>query len=90
MQCEIFQTTLLGGLAQDEDIPLGPDDDDDFQPKNFAFYGFGQPWQEPPMPHPFNPFNPFVVPNPNNQHLQVMGWDFWPNQNGVEPAQQEL
>ena len=42
------------------------------------------------MPHPFNPFNPFVVPNPNNQHLQVMGWDFWPNQNGVEPAQQEL
>jgi len=23
------------------------------------------------MPHPFNPSNPFVVPNPNNQHLQA-------------------
>lgn len=33
VQCEIFQATLLGGLAQDEDIPPRPDDnDDDFSP----------------------------------------------------------
>jgi hypothetical protein len=57
-------------LAQDEDIPPGPDDDDDdFQPNHFAFYGFRQLGQGPLMPQPFNPSNPFVVPNPNNQHL---------------------
>ena len=36
------------------------------------------------------PFNPLAAPNPNNQHLQVMGWDFWPNQGVAEPAQQQL
>jgi len=51
VQCEVFQSTLLGGLPQDEDIPLGPDDNDDaFQPNNFHFYGYGQPGQGSPPP----------------------------------------
>lgn len=39
VQCEVFQANLLGGLPQDEDIPPGPDDNDDnFQPNNFGFF----------------------------------------------------
>jgi hypothetical protein len=41
MQCEVFHASLLGAVAQDEDFPL--DDDDDIQPENFDFFGFGQP-----------------------------------------------
>lgn len=44
VQCKIFQATLLGGQPQDEDLPPGPDDNDNgVQPNNFAFFGFGQP-----------------------------------------------
>jgi hypothetical protein len=72
IQCKIFQATLLGAMPQDEDFPPGPDDDDDgFQPNNFAFFGFGQPGQGPLMPPA--PFNPFAAPNPDQQNLQAMG-----------------
>jgi hypothetical protein len=30
VQCEVFHASLLGAMAQDEDLP--PDDDDDIQP----------------------------------------------------------
>ncbi|XP_021321657.1 uncharacterized protein LOC110437513 [Sorghum bicolor] len=85
VQCEIFQATLIGDLPQDEDIPPRPDANDDaFQPNNFAYFGYGQPSQGPPMPTPsFQPFNPFAVLNPNPQNLNAFGWDEWPN---VMPA----
>lgn len=35
VQCEIIHQNMLGGLLQDEDIPLGGLDD------NFVFPGFG-------------------------------------------------
>lgn len=38
MQCEILQTTMLGAAAQDEDFPPK---DDDFDPNNFLYHGFG-------------------------------------------------
>lgn len=42
VQCEIFQAVMIGGLPQDEDLPPGPDDDNNgggFNPGNF--YAFG-------------------------------------------------
>ena len=39
VQIEVFQSTLIGGLPQDEDFP--PDDLDDVNPNNFEYFGFG-------------------------------------------------
>ena len=83
VQCEIFQATLIGGLPQDKDFQHGPDDDD-FQPHQFAYFGFGQPGHGPPVPPPPLPlFNPFVAPEPNQQIQQALGWEIWPNQDNA-------
>jgi hypothetical protein len=85
----MFQATLIGGQAQDEDIPPGPDDDQ-FNPNDFEFFGLGQPVHPghgPPMPPPFNQFNPFAVPNPNQQNHQAMGWNHGPMQNNLQAQQ---
>ena len=45
------------------------------------------------LPPPFMTFNPFVAPNPNQDHLQNLGWGVWPNQEAQEPlenVQQQL
>lgn len=53
-----------------------PPDDNDFDPYDFHFHGFGQPGHEPPPSPQIN------VPFPlNPDHLQAIGWDVWPNQN---------
>jgi hypothetical protein len=43
VQCEVFHASLLGAVAQDEDLPPDDDDDDDIQLNQFDLYGFGQP-----------------------------------------------
>jgi hypothetical protein len=70
VQCEIFEATLIGGLPHDEDIrPRPGDDHDHFQLDHFAFFGYGQPGNGPPVPPPpFPPFNPFAAPNPSPQN----------------------
>lgn len=45
VQCEVLHIRMLGSAAQDEDLPPG---DDDFDPNNFFYYGFGQFGQGPP------------------------------------------
>jgi len=72
VQCEVFHASLLGVVAQDEDMP--PDDDDDVQPNHFDFYGFGQPGQGPPH-------QPAEEPDvgPNDVNPQGFGWNAWPN-----------
>lgn len=47
VECEVFHASLLGVVAQDEDMPS--DDDDDVQPNHFDFYGFGQPGRDLPI-----------------------------------------
>jgi hypothetical protein len=71
VQCEVLHIHMLGSAAQDEDLPLG---DDDFDPNNFFYYGFGQFGQGPPPPPNDSPA-PFIL-----EHLQAMGWGVWPNQ----------
>lgn len=65
VQCEILQAAMLGGGAQDEDFPL---DDDDFDPQEFHFHGFGQPGKVPPA-------SPLV----NIPVLRPWGSGVWPN-----------
>lgn len=77
VQIEVFQSTLIGGLPQDEDFP--PDDPADLQPDFFDFFGFGQPGHGPPQAHQgnVNNFGPGQgVPNPDD--LQALGWNQWP------------
>jgi len=62
---------MLGQGPQDEDFPP---DDDDFDPHQFFYHGFGQFGQGPPPPPP-NPQPPFII-----EHLQAMGWNAWPHQ----------
>lgn len=71
VQCEVLHTHMLGGAAQDEDIPPG---DDDFNPNAFFYHGLGQFGQGPPTP-PKDPPAPFILEN-----QQAMGWGAWPNQ----------
>lgn len=61
---------MLGQGPQDEDFPP----DDDFDPHQFFYHGFGQFGQGPPPPPP-NPQPPFII-----EHLQAMGWNAWPHQ----------
>jgi hypothetical protein len=71
VQCEVLHTRMIGGAAQDEDLPPG---DDDFNPNAFFYHGFGQFGQGPPPP-PEDPPAPFILEN-----LQAMGWGAWPHQ----------
>lgn len=64
MQCEVLHTRMLGGPAQDEDLPQG---NDDFNPNAFFYHGFGQFGQGPPPPLE-DPPAPFILEN-----LQAMG-----------------
>jgi hypothetical protein len=61
---------MLGGAATDEQFPL---DDDDLDPFDFHFHGFGQLGQGPPPSLENN-----VPPMPNLEHLAAMGWGVWP------------
>ena len=78
VQIEVFQSTLIGGLPQDEDFPQ--DDPVELQPGFFDFFGFGQPSHGPAHAHQniadnFGPAH--GVPNPAD--LQALGWNQWPN-----------
>lgn len=78
VQIEVFQSTLIGGLPQDEDFP--PDDPADLQLGFFDFFGFGQPGLGPAHAHQNNAANfrpAHGVPNPAD--LQALGWNQWPN-----------
>jgi len=56
VQCEILQAAMLGIGPQDEDQP---GNDDDFNPNNFQFHGFGQPVNVvPPIVPVIHQFNP--------------------------------
>ena len=44
VQCEVLHTRMLGGAAQDEDIPPG---DDDFNPMPFSIMGWAV-WSRTP------------------------------------------
>ena len=44
VQCEVLHTRMLGGAAQDEDIPPG---DDDFNPMPFSIMGLGSLVKDP-------------------------------------------
>ena len=81
VQCEVLLTKMLGEDAQDEDFPPG---DDDFDPNQFFFHGFGQLGHGPPQPPPA-PQAPFILENlqamagmlgPINQYKQ--GMKIWP------------
>lgn len=61
---------MLGGAPADEHFPP---DDDDFDPHEYHFHGFGQAGQGPP-PSPDNN----GPPKPNLDHLATMGWGVWP------------
>jgi len=78
VQIEVFQSTLIGGLPQDEDFP--PDDPANLQPGFFDFFGFGQPGDGPAHAHQNNAAN-FGLANgvPNPADLQALGWNQWPN-----------
>ncbi|KAG2539614.1 hypothetical protein PVAP13_9NG466914 [Panicum virgatum] len=67
-QCEIIQTRMLGQQPQDEDIP--PDNNDDFNPGLFDFFGYGQPGNAPPPPH-----DPANAPNAP----AAAEWGLWPD-----------
>ena len=72
VQCEILQARMLGGAAEDEQFPP---DDNDFDPYNFHFHGFGQMGHGPPP----SPEQHIPVP-PNIDILAAMGWEQWQNQ----------
>jgi hypothetical protein len=46
VQCEVLQSTMLGGQPADEDAP--PNNANDFNPNFFEFFGFRQSGQGPP------------------------------------------
>lgn len=78
VQCEILQGRMLGGGPGDEQFPP---DDDDFDPNQFHYHGFGQIGQGPPLsPEHFAP------PMPNPDLLAAVGWGVWP-QNAENPPQ---
>lgn len=57
VQCEILHINMLGGAPADEDFPPR---DEDFNPHNFFYHGFGQMGQgqgPPPAPEAHNPTN---------------------------------
>lgn len=87
-QCEILQTNMLGGGAQDEEIPPGPDD---LQPNLFDFFGYGQPGHGP------NAMQGFQGQQVNqvDDHIDeignaVAGWGIWPNAPNQMAQQQDI
>lgn len=64
VQCEIFQSNMLGQAPQDEDFPPG---DGGFNPQHFHYFGFGQAGQGPP-PSPPQDNNP-----PNAEFGEALG-----------------
>ena len=75
VQIEILSSKMLGAGPQEED---NPPDDDNFNPNEFQFFGFGQPGQGPPN-NP--PVNPQVGPN-------VEGWGLWPENQKADAGNQ--
>lgn len=63
---------MLGVGAQDEQFPL---DDDDFDPNDSYFHGFGHLGHGPPPP-----LEEQLPAPPNQDHLAAMGWEQWQNQ----------
>lgn len=80
VQCEILQGHMLGAAPQDEDFPP---DDDDFNPNNFFYHGYGQLGQGGPLAPAPQPAQPDPI------FLNALGWGVWPNQQ-YQQAQQDL
>ncbi|CAD6219555.1 unnamed protein product [Miscanthus lutarioriparius] len=73
------EARMLGGAAEDEQFPP---DDNDFDPYNFHFHGFGQMGHGPPP----SPEQHIPVP-PNIDILAAMGWEQWQNQRIQPPPE---